>query len=124
MIRQNVLSLTATGLIGLATSESFGIANAQDTGKNVISTLNAPKPLGPYSQSIRVSKTIYLTGQLATDPKTNLAMANASIEDRTRLVLENLKGVLAADELTMHSIVSTTVFLKDMNEFHEDERCL
>ena len=44
-------------------------------------------------------------------------MANASIEDRTRLVLENLKGVLAADELTMHSIVSTTVFLKDMNEF-------
>ena len=112
-----MLSLTAAGLLGLATSVSFGIANAQDTGKNVISTLNAPKPLGPYSQSIRVSKTIYLTGQLATDPKTNLAMANASIEDRTRLVLENLKGVLAADELTMHSIVSTTVFLKDMNEF-------
>ena len=110
MIRQNVLSLTATGLIGLATSESFGIANAQDTGKNVISTLNAPKPLGPYSQSIRVSKTIYLTGQLATDPKTNLAMANASAEDQTRLVL-------VANELTMDTIISTTVFLKDMNEF-------
>jgi 2-iminobutanoate/2-iminopropanoate deaminase len=112
-----MLSLTAAGLIGLATSVSFGIANAQDTGKNVISTLNAPKPLGPYSQAIRISKTIYFTGQLATDPKTNLAMANASIEDQTRLVLENLKGVLTADELTMHSMVSTTVFLKDMNEF-------
>jgi len=42
MNRQSMLSLTAAGLIGLATSVSFGIANAQDTGKNVISTLNAP----------------------------------------------------------------------------------
>jgi 2-iminobutanoate/2-iminopropanoate deaminase len=110
-----MLGLTAAGLIGLATSVSFGIANAQDTGKNVFSTLNAPKPLGPYSQAIRVSKTVYLSGQLATDPKISLAMANASIEDQTRL--ENLKAVLAADELTMDNIVSTTVFLKDMNEF-------
>jgi 2-iminobutanoate/2-iminopropanoate deaminase len=117
MNRQSMLSLTAAGLIGLATSGSFGIANAQDTGKNVISTSNAPKPLGPYSQAIRVGKTVYLSGQLATDPKTNLAMANASIEDQTRLVLENLKAVLAADGLTMDDIVSTTVFLKDMNEF-------
>jgi 2-iminobutanoate/2-iminopropanoate deaminase len=111
------LPLTAAGHIGLATSVSFGIANAQDTGKNVILTLNAPKPLCPYSQAIRVGKTVCLSGQLATDPKTNLAMANASIEDQTRLVLENLKAVLAADELTMDNIVSTTVFLKDMNEF-------
>jgi 2-iminobutanoate/2-iminopropanoate deaminase len=118
MNRQSMLSLTAAGLIGLATSGSFGIANAQDTGKNVISTSNAPKPLGPYSQAIRVGKTVYLSGQLATDPKTNLvAMANASIEHQTRLVLENLKAVLAADGLTMDDIVSTTVFLKDMNEF-------
>jgi 2-iminobutanoate/2-iminopropanoate deaminase len=84
--------LIAAGLIGLATSVSFGIANAQDTGKNVFSTLNAPKPLGPHSQAIRVSKTVYVAGQLANDPKTNLAMANASIEDQTRLVLENLQG--------------------------------
>ena len=114
-----MLSLTAAGLSGLATSVSFGIANAQDTGKNVISTLNVPKPLGPYSRAIRVSKTVYLTGQLATNPKTNLAMANASIEGQARLVLENLKGVLVADELTMHSIVSTTVFLKDMKDMNE-----
>jgi 2-iminobutanoate/2-iminopropanoate deaminase len=101
--------LIAAALIGLATSVSFGIANAQDTGKNVFSTLNAPKPLGPYSQAIRVSKTVYVSGQLATDPKTNLAMANGSIEDQTRLVLENLKAVPAPDELTMDNIVSTTV---------------
>jgi hypothetical protein len=68
MNRQSMLGLTAAGLIGLATSVSFGIANAQDTGKNVISTLNAPKPLGPYSQAIQVGKTVYLSGQIPTDP--------------------------------------------------------
>ena len=114
---QSLLGLTVAGLIGLASSVSFGIANAQDTGKNVISTLNAPKPLGPYSQAIQVGKTVYLSGQIATDPKTNQPMANASIEDQTRQVLENLKAVLAADGLTMDHIVSTTVFLKDINEF-------
>jgi 2-iminobutanoate/2-iminopropanoate deaminase len=104
-----MFSLTAAGLIGLATSVSFGIANAQDTGKNVISALNAPKPLNPYSQAIRVGKTVYISEQLATDPKTKLAMANGVIEDQTRLVLENLKAVPAPDELTMDNIVSTTV---------------
>jgi len=107
-----MLSLTAAGLIGLATSVSFGIANAQDTGKNVVSTSNVPKPLGPYSQAIQVGKAVYLSGQIATDPTTNQPMANASIEDQTRQVLENLKAVLAADGLTMDNIVSTTVFLK------------
>jgi 2-iminobutanoate/2-iminopropanoate deaminase len=75
-----------------------------------------PSRSGPYSQAIRVSKTVYLSGQLATDPKINLAMANASIEDQTRLALKT-SAVLAADELTMNNSVSTTVFLKDMNEF-------
>jgi 2-iminobutanoate/2-iminopropanoate deaminase len=79
--------------------------------------LNAPKPLGPYSQAIQVGKTVYLSGQIATDPKTNQPMVDASIEDQTRQVLENLKAVLAADGLTMDNMVSTTVFLKDMNEF-------
>jgi 2-iminobutanoate/2-iminopropanoate deaminase len=72
---------------------------------------------GPYSQAIRVGKTVYLSGQVAIDPKNNQPMGNASIEDQTRRVLENLKAVLAADGLTMDHIVSTTVFLKDVNEF-------
>jgi 2-iminobutanoate/2-iminopropanoate deaminase len=44
-------------------------------------------------------------------------MKDASIEDQTRLVLENLKAVLEADGLTMDHVVSTTVFLKELNEF-------
>lgn len=93
------------------------VASAQDTGKKVIISPNAPKPIGPYSQGIRVGNTVYLAGQGAIDPTTNQPMVSASIEDQTRRTLENLKAVLEADGLTMDHIVSTTVFLKDINEF-------
>ena len=104
-------------LIGLAFIVSIGSANAQDAGKKVISTPNAPEAIGPYSQAIRVGNTVYLAGQIAIDPKTKQVMANTSIEDQTRLVLENIRAVLVADGLTMDHIVTTTVFLKDLNEF-------
>jgi 2-iminobutanoate/2-iminopropanoate deaminase len=92
-------------------------ALAQESGNKVISTPNAPEAIGPYSQAIRAGKTVYLAGQIAIDPKTKQLRADASIEEQTRLVLENLKAVLAADGLTMDHVVSTTVFLKDLNEF-------
>ena len=88
---------TLAPLMGLAFIASLGGVNAQDAGKKVISTPNAPEAIGPYSQAIRVGNTVYLAGQIAIDPKTKQVMANASIEDQTRLV--------------------TTVFLKDLNEF-------
>jgi 2-iminobutanoate/2-iminopropanoate deaminase len=94
---------------------SLSAATAQD--RKVISTPNAPEAIGPYSQAIRAGKTVYLAGQIAIDPKTKQVMANAPIEDQTRLVLENLKAVLAADGLGLEHIVATTVFLKDLNEF-------
>jgi|tagenome__1003787_1003787.scaffolds.fasta_scaffold19852619_1 2-iminobutanoate/2-iminopropanoate deaminase len=108
--------------VGLLSSVTFcilpiSIANAQDTGKKVILSPNAPNPIGPYSQAIQVGNTVYLAGQGAIDPKSNQLMANASIEDQTRLTLDNLKAVLEVAGLTMDHIVSTTVFLKDMNEF-------
>ena len=104
-------------LLALAFITSAGSTVAQDTGKKVISTPNAPEAIGPYSQAIQVGKTVYLAGQIAIDPKTKQLMASASIEDQTRLVLDNLKAVLAANGLTMDHVVSTTVFLKDLNEF-------
>jgi len=60
---------------------------------------------------------VFLAGQLAVDPTTNQLLKDAGIEDQTRRALDNLKAVLEADGLTMDHIVSTTVFLKDMNEF-------
>ncbi|HME37989.1 MAG TPA: RidA family protein [Steroidobacteraceae bacterium] len=117
MNRNSLVSLTIAGLVGLGFSICAGIASAQDAGKNVIATPNAPAAIGPYSQAIRVGKTVYLSGQIAIDPKSNQAMADASIEDQTRRVLDNLKAVLAADGLTMDNVVSVSVFLKDVSEF-------
>jgi 2-iminobutanoate/2-iminopropanoate deaminase len=85
--------------------------------KQVISTPNAPEAIGPYSQGIRAGNIVFLAGQIAIDPKTKQLLKDASIEDQTRVVLENLKAVLEADGLTMDHVVSTTVFLKDLNEF-------
>jgi len=90
---------------------------AQDIGRKVILTPDAPKPIGPYSQAIRRGQTLYLSGQIAIDPATNQFLSNGSIEDQTRRVLDNLAAILAADGLTMDHIVSTTVFLKDVNDF-------
>jgi 2-iminobutanoate/2-iminopropanoate deaminase len=98
-------------------SSPIGFANAQDSGKKVILSPSAPIRLVPYSQAIEVGNTVYLSGQAAINPKSNQPMANASIEDQTRRTLDNLKAVLEADGLTMNNIVSTTVFLKDINEF-------
>ena len=104
-------------LVAVAVGCTLGIANAQDAGKTVIASPNAPTPVGPYSQAIKVGKTVYLSGQIAIDPKTKQLMADASIQDQTRRVLENLKAVLAADGMTLDNVVSTTVFVKDMNDF-------
>jgi len=116
-MNQLSLGLAAVGLIGLAFSGSVSLALAEGTGKKAILSPNAPKPVGPYWQAIQVGNTIYLAGQVAIDPKTNEFMATASIEDQTRRILDNLKAVLEADGLGMDNIVSTTVFLKDMNDF-------
>ena len=101
----------------LLTSFALSDLHAQNVEKQVISSPNAPEAIGPYSQAVKSGKTVYLSGQIAIDPKTKQLIANASIEEQTRLVLENLKAVLAADGLTMDSIVSATVFLTDLTDF-------
>ncbi|MGX1785915.1 RidA family protein [Bosea sp. NPDC055332] len=92
-------------------------AQAQTAGKTVIATPNAPEAIGPYSQAIKAGNMVFLAGQIPIDPKTKQLMKDASIEDQTKLVLDNLKAVLEADGLTMDNVVSTSVFMKDLNEF-------
>jgi 2-iminobutanoate/2-iminopropanoate deaminase len=90
---------------------------AENAGKVVISTTLAPAVIGPYSQAIRAGKTVYLSGQIAIDPTTNQFMTGASIQDQTQRALENLAGVLTAAGLTLDNVVSTTVYLQDLNDF-------
>lgn len=112
MGRSRTITAAAGMLLGLAAAAA---AQAQDS--KVVATPNAPEAIGPYSQAIRAGNTLYLAGQIPIDPKTKQVMKDAAIEDQTRLVLDNLKAVLEADGLTMANVVSTTVYMKDLNEF-------
>ncbi|QKS62284.1 RidA family protein [Cupriavidus gilardii] len=82
-----------------------------------VSSPDAPKAIGPYSQAVRAGNVLYLAGQIPIHPKTGELMKDAPIEAQTRLVLDNLKAVLAADGMTMANVVSTTVYMKDLNDF-------
>lgn len=103
-------------VVALATALSAGAAVADD--KQVISSPDAPAAIGPYSQAIAKGGVVYLAGQIPIDPKTK-ELKLGTIEEQTKLVLENLKAVLAAAGLTMDDVVSTSVFMKDLNEFKQ-----
>jgi 2-iminobutanoate/2-iminopropanoate deaminase len=84
--------------------------------KNVVTTDRGPKPIGPYSQAIKANGFVYLSGQVALDPKTG-EMVGADIRQQTERVFENIKGILEAAGATFHHVIKTTVFLKEMNDF-------
>ena len=81
----------------------------------VISTENAPKALGPYSQAIKANGMIYCSGQIPIDPAVNAVTAE-TIEDQTRQAITNLKNVLEKAGSSLSKVVKTTVFISDMNE--------
>ncbi len=84
--------------------------------KETVLTDRGPKPIGPYSQAIRANGFLYLSGQVALDPKTG-ELAGADIRLQTERVLQNLKGILEAAGVNLGHVVKTTVFLKDLNDF-------
>jgi 2-iminobutanoate/2-iminopropanoate deaminase len=84
--------------------------------RDVILTDRGPKPIGPYSQAIRTNGFLYVSGQVALDPKTG-EMTGTDIKQQTERTLENVKGILEAAGSNLHHVVKTTVFLKDMNDF-------
>ncbi len=84
--------------------------------KQIILTPNAPAPIGPYSQAVKVGGTLYVSGQIAINPATG-EMNMANIPTETKQVMENLKAVLTAADASFDDIVMTTIFLSDMASF-------
>ncbi|HZP34385.1 MAG TPA: RidA family protein [Candidatus Acidoferrales bacterium] len=84
--------------------------------KETIVTDAGPKAIGPYSQAIRANGFLFVSGQIALDPRTQ-ELVPGDITQQTERVLENLKGILQAAGSSMEKVVRTTVFLADMNEF-------
>lgn len=84
--------------------------------KKVISTVNAPAAIGPYSQAIEVNGLVFVSGQLPLDPKTG-EFPEGGIKEHTQQAFDNIKGILAEAGLTTANIIKTTVLLADMTDF-------
>jgi 2-iminobutanoate/2-iminopropanoate deaminase len=84
--------------------------------KDIVLTDRGPKPIGPYSQAVKSNGFVFISGQVALDPKSN-EFVGADVRQQTERVLENLKAILEASGVSFNHVVKTTVFLKDMNDF-------
>ena len=86
--------------------------------KQIIKTMDAPTPIGPYNQAIKVDDTLYVSGQIGLDPKT-MAFVNESVEIETEQVMKNLSAILKAAQMNFEDVVKTTIFLDNMSNFHK-----
>ena len=84
--------------------------------KEIITTLNAPAPIGPYNQAIKAGNTLYISGQIPIIVKT-MELFNGTIKEETELVMLNLNAVLEAAGMSFGHVVKTTIFLSDMENF-------
>jgi 2-iminobutanoate/2-iminopropanoate deaminase len=84
--------------------------------REVISTTDAPKAVGPYSQAIRANGFIFISGQIPLNPATQ-TLVEGGVALQTERVLTNLEAILKAAGSGLGKVVRTGVFLKDMNDF-------
>lgn len=84
--------------------------------KKIITSKNAPAPIGPYSHGVLINNMLFVSGQVGKNPHTGeLILGN--IKSETKQVMENIKGILTDAEMDFTHVVKTTIFLADMNDF-------
>ncbi len=84
--------------------------------KTIIQTDNAPAPIGPYNQAVMYGDMLYTSGQIAMDPATG-TLITGNISAETKQVMENLKAVLEAAQLSFEHVIKTSIFISDMENF-------
>ncbi len=84
--------------------------------KKVIHTDNAPKAIGPYSQAIEAGGMLFVSGQIPINPQTG-ELSNGTIQEQTKLVMDNIGAILKAAGYGYENIVKTTCLLADINDF-------
>ncbi|MDA8810069.1 Rid family detoxifying hydrolase [Flavobacteriaceae bacterium] len=84
--------------------------------KKIITTANAPAPIGPYNQAVLSGNTLYISGQTPIDPSTG-NLVSGSIEKETLQVMKNIEAILTAAGATFESVVKASIFVKDMHQF-------
>lgn len=84
--------------------------------KKIIFTEKAPAPIGPYNQAVLADNTLYISGQVAFVPGTdNLILDNIEVE--TEQVMQNLKAILEAADMSFENVVKSTIFIMNMGDF-------
>ena len=83
--------------------------------KKIITSAQAPKPIGPYSHAVRSGNTLYVSGQVGK--KASGEMVLNDIQAETRQVMENIKAILAEAGMNFSHVVKTSIFLKDLGNF-------
>ena len=84
--------------------------------KEIISTTNAPAPIGPYNQAVLAGNMLFISGQIALKPDTG-ELANLDVIEEAHQVMQNLKAILAQASMDFSNVVKTTIFLSDMELF-------
>ena len=84
--------------------------------KTIITTPNAPAPIGPYNQAVLTGDTLFISGQICIDPATG-NLKNKDIQEETHQVMHNLKAILQQANMDFSNVVKTTIFITDMHQF-------
>ncbi|WP_350288829.1 RidA family protein [uncultured Croceitalea sp.] len=84
--------------------------------KKIITTPNAPAPIGPYNQATLINDTLYISGQIPINPSTG-ELVEGDIKKETTQSMENLKAILQEAGMTFENVVKTSIFVKDMHQF-------
>lgn len=86
--------------------------------KTIITTTEAPAPIGPYNQAVQMGNFLFISGQICIDPPTG-ELKKKDLQEETHQVMHNLKAILQAAGMNFGNVVKTTIFLTDMNRFSE-----
>ncbi len=84
--------------------------------KQIIKTLDAAQPVGPYNQAVKVGNMLYVSGQIPLDPKTG-ELVKGDVPEQTRMVMENMRAILAAAGMDFSNVIKCNIFITDMKEF-------
>lgn len=121
-MRSNLLhTLRRAGIFLLVSSCSLLLSCNQPKeemalSKEIIATEAAPQAIGPYSQAVKIGRTLYCSGQIGLDPATG-QLVGGEIEDETRQALKNLGAVLRAAGMDYNNVVRATVFMTDIADY-------
>jgi len=84
--------------------------------KEIINSLEAPVPIGPYSQAVKANGMVFVSGQIALDADSG-ELLNSNITEETHAVMKNLDAILRASGLTFSNVVKCSIFVKNMDDF-------